>query len=109
MVKQTAKQHYEKYNALAAELGVTLKHLAESTFLGYTVGQLRVAFSQDPYLNNIPLRTWDNMAYAFLATGGRGFQSKATPGRSLSLGEVVCLYKHLVIYDLIGATPDFEK
>ena len=99
MIKQTAKQHYEKYNALAAELGVTLKHLAESTFLGYTVGQLRVAFSQDPYLNNIPLRTWDNMAYAFLATGGRG----------LSLGEVVCLYKHLVIYDLIGATPDFEK
>jgi len=90
---KTSRSHYEKYRDMARRADVTL---LESTSFG-TGEQLGRLYKADPLLNNIPLRKFD-VYYIWTAR---------IEGGPRSLSENTCMYKHLLIYEVLGYTPEF--
>jgi len=101
LIKKTSRSHYEKYEQLSQKMGRSYKRMQEIYFGShrYTKEDLIEKFKEDSVLNNISLKLWDEKTYTFGPSGNY----------HLSLGEKVCLLKHLVIYDIIGAVPEFEE
>jgi hypothetical protein len=97
MINKTSKEYYEKYSNLAKEIGISYKGLKEINFgpQCYTKEELIEKFKEDKNLNNIPLKYWDEKCILYCSV-------------RITLAEKVCLLKHLVIYDIIGAIPKFE-
>jgi len=92
---KTARAHYEKYRGMAKRTGVSL---LKSTAFG-TKEQLERLYKADPLLNNIPLYRFD--AYFVFAP--------RIDGGPVSLAENTCMYKHLLIYEVLGCVPEFVE
>ena len=90
----TTEDHYRKYAELASFTGY-----ATTTYC--PVGEyeyLLEKYLEDRLLNNIPLKVWDNWGiWLRLRT------------KRLSMAELCCLGKHLVIYRILGAIPIFYE
>ncbi|MFA6185539.1 MAG: hypothetical protein WC720_05355 [Candidatus Shapirobacteria bacterium] len=101
LIKKTSKEHYEKYENLAQKMGISYKR-GQEIYLGsykFTKKELIEKFKEDSVLNNISLTLWDRRAGTI----------DTNHSYHLSLAEKVCLLKHLVTYDIIGAMPEFEE
>ena len=98
LIQETTRKHYEKYAALAKKRGVTLDGLDQ--FLGRDKDTWTALWKKDPNLNNVRLREWDGAGIGLVALHGWGGNSQA---------ELVCLYKHLVTYQIIGVSPEFTE
>ena len=91
LIHKASKSHYEKYRDMAKSAGVSFKR--DKKPMGYTRDELIELYKKDQHLNNIPLRKFDamtNMLNAYHVV-------------KRTLAEGVCLYKHLLIYEVIGA------
>jgi len=115
----TNRAHYEKYKRLAKESGVTLKRTTQFMgisnvpcnhwIIGATYEYLtppcgkcwRCKYEEDHLLNTVPLSQWDMQVAAFQVY----HQHRVVN----SLAEGVSMYKHLVIYEILGATPVFKE
>ena len=97
---KVSRRFHDKYMGLAKALSVTLKNL--DTLFGLSKEQAMKAFQADPYLNNIPLRFWDSIAFSLIA-----FNRRQCVG--VSLAELVCMYKLLAKVEFLGLEPDFEE
>ena len=89
---KTTRDYFEKYCNMRARTGVSFLN---SNLMG-TKEELTRMFKEDPALNQIPLKKMD--AYYPI-------YKDLWPG--LSMAESVCLIKHSLIYQVIGAVPEF--
>lgn len=108
---KTDRSHYERYRDLAKQAGVTLvntrdflgrSHVACNQALAGEVGCRkcwRCMYLLDNALNSVPLREWDIQLMGLWRYQGRVYVK--------TLSEGVCMYKHLVIYEILGAEPVF--
>ena len=107
------RARYEKYRDMATASGVTL--LRTRDFLGYShtscnhwmVDTLpkcgkcwRCLYDQDKALNSVPLSKWDRQVHAL--------QVYHKYRLIKTLAEGVAMYKFLVIFEILQATPVFE-
>ena len=90
---QTTKRHYEKYRDMAERACITLR---DSTSFG-TKERLERLYKADPLLNNIPLYRFDGYYY----------WTRQIDGGPESLAENLCMYKHLLVYEVLGCVPEF--
>ena len=96
LTKTTTKEHYEKFRIMAEEAGITLKRLSKP--LGYSVEELRKLYIEDNNLNNIPLVELDSF-YLCLPSYTRKIIT--------NMAYNCCVYKHLLIYEVLGVVPVF--
>ena len=96
MTNKTTKEHYEKYSGIAKKGGFSLA--GKDEFMGRTKKEWIELYNEDEHLNNVPLKEWDI----------HFFNPWVRQNGVNSLCDCVCLYKHMVKYDIIGVTPDFE-
>lgn len=89
LVCPTTRAHYEKYRKMVLDNYRDLPNLSGK-------GKLTELFKEDHLLNNIPLVEFDRL-----------YKSWATKTGPKSLAENVCMYKHYIIYFVIGAKPLF--
>lgn len=87
---KTTREHYEKY----AELS---KNIPTACVPRYNDPKLLELYKEDKNLNNIPLREFDLY-----------YRKRSYEGRCISLSENCCLLKHILIYRVLGAEPEFE-
>ena len=115
IIKHEIKRaYYEKYRDMAKACGVTL--LRTRDFLGHSHTRCnhwlvdtfpkcgkcwRCLYDQDKALNSVPLSKWDMQVASF--------QVYHRHRICKSLAEGVSMYKHLVIFEILGATPVFEE
>ena len=90
-----SKEHYNKYETLCNKYGVKWT----SPLLVDSVDELKRKYDEDPWLNNISLRRWDNLANCFLCYNKR---------TGLSLAEAVCMQKHAARRLLERTYSDFS-
>jgi len=91
----TTKEHYDKYSVMVKKAGLSLK---DSALFG-TKELIKSKFISDPNLNNIPLSHFDAL-FAW---------NRRLPNGPKSLSENTCMYKHLLIYEVLNAKPIFKK
>lgn len=89
---KTTRAHFEKYCSMRSKTGVSFLN---TTIFG-TKEELTKLFLEDQHLNQIPLDKLD--AYY-------PYYINLWPG--LAESESVCLIKHSLIYQVIGAVPEF--
>lgn len=99
LVCRTTHQHYEKYQAMLENLHINL--IGSKCFP--SKDRLVELFILDPALNNILLKKFDGF-YPSLRMYQRDKVKEFGPH---SLAENTCLYKHALIYQVIGAEPEF--
>ena len=97
LTNKTTKKHYEKFKNMAEQTGITFSR--SDRYFGYTKQEVLELFSKNEHLNNIPLTKFDSM-YLVLPHYTRKIVT--------NLADNTCLYKHLLIYEVLGATPIFE-
>jgi len=95
VIRKTTKAHYEKYRDMAKRARITL---LGSTSFG-TKERLERLYRADPLLNNIPLYRFDRYY----------FRTRRIDGGPRSLAENVCMYKHLLTYEVLECTPVFVE
>lgn len=95
MKQKTKREHYEKYKKLAEINHVSLKQ--GSVFP--PKDELMKLYLQDRHLNNIPLRIFDSLYYSC-----RYNYPNIWPN---SLAENCCMYKHLLLYEVLELEPEF--
>lgn len=93
MKHKTTREYYEKYSQLCARVGLTLKG---SLLPQFQRPFLEEAYKKDKALNTIPMRIFD----AFYP-----FMLHHIP--TLSYAENVCMYKHLLLHEVLGFEPEF--
>ena len=96
LTKNTTKEHYEKFRDMAEKAGITFKGVSEP--LGYSVEELRKLYIEDNDLNNIPVLEWDSF-YLCLPSYTRKIIT--------NMADNCCVYKHLLIYEVLGVVPVF--
>ena len=90
----STRRHYEKYEELSKKLNVTVhEDYLQSAFDVKNKKHLLLLFTEDPDLNNIPLHIFDNL-YFYLRSIRRDM--------GISMAECCFLYKHLLIYHVLG-------
>jgi hypothetical protein len=96
---RTTRQHYEKYKALAERAGVSMNNqiFRVGCALG-TAASIRGMYDKHKDFREIPL----NWFHAYLPTIKRNL-----PGESVSLADNYCILVHFLIYDVVGAEPEF--
>ena len=77
------KTHEETYRELNEKFGVAWA-CDTPKLVGVTLNELAEKIKEDEHMNNIPLRSWDQLATHFMVVN---------PGHGLSLGEAVCMQK----------------
>jgi len=97
LIKRTTREHYEKYKEMKEKMGITFK---DSNIFGPRE-VLIDEFKSDEHLNGIPLRHFD--AYYSLY----GQHARRAGYLYYSLAENTSLIKHCLIYEVIGAIPQF--
>jgi len=98
MINKTTRSHYEKYKEMARDCHVTFKN--KEFPMDRTKETIIELFKRDNHLNNIPLYEFDSYFYVGKFYHGREWIPS-------SLAENVCMYKHLLIYEVVGAEPVF--
>ena len=98
LTKNTTKGHYEKFRDMAEKAGITFKR--SDTYMGFTKQQLLELYLQDNNLNNIPLRDFDCI-YLHLPSYIRKIIT--------NMADNCCVYKHLLIYEVLGVVPVFTE
>lgn len=93
---KTTKEHFEKFQAMVEKTGLTLRY-SENPF-GYTKQELIKLYQKDNLFNNIPLHTFDNSYY---------FLTLKEKKQVDCLADNCCLWKHILIYEVLKATPLF--
>lgn len=98
MICKTTRKHYEEFRDMAKKAGITLKGAERFG----TKEELAKKFLDDPWLNNINMYTAFDPLYPHMLPkmhrlGYKGF----------SLADNVCLYKHLIIYEILECEPEF--
>jgi len=96
LTRNITKEHYEKFRDMAEKAGITFKGVSEP--LGYSVEELRELYIEDNNLNNIPSIGLDSF-YLCLPS----YKRKTIT----NMGDVCCVYKHLLIYEVLGVVPIF--
>ena len=96
LTKKTTKEHYEKFRDMSQRAEITLKRLSKP--LGYSVEELRNLYIEDNNLNNIPLIELDSF-YLCLPSYTRKVIT--------NMADNCCVYKHLLIYEVLGVVPVF--
>ena len=89
---KTTREHFEKYKNLKLLIGVSFR---DCDSFG-TKEELTELFKEDPNLNQISLHRFE----AF-----QPFYNKRL--HPVTLSECVCLIKYCLIYEIIGAEPEF--
>lgn len=92
MICKTTRSHFEKFCTMRRSMGVSFLN---SDLMG-TKEKLTQMFMKDPSLDKIPTE-------AFVPYWNE--YRKRHP--SISLGEAVGVIKHSLIYQVIGAIPEF--
>ena len=98
LTHKTTKEHYGKFKGMAKIAGITFKNSTEP--LGYDKKRLLELYIEDEHLNNIPLHVFDSY-YSF-------YISASTKKYIKSSADNTCVLKHLIIYEVLGATPHFS-
>lgn len=93
MKNYTTKEHYEKYQRMAKTAGVSLK---DNNYFP-TKERLLELYQEDQNLNSISLYRFDRLF------------NPCTPNFPRTLAENVCMYKHLLIYEVLECEPVFEN
>jgi len=91
MKNRTTKEHYEKFEKMAKDSGISLKHSLYP--FGYTKSHLEKLYKEDENLNNIPLAKFD----------GHFIRTEIVN----CLAYNCCLFKHLLTYEILGCEPEF--
>ena len=86
----SAKEHYIKYRDMAKKHGIG--YSGKGKFMGKTKEQWEKYYVKDKHLNSYPLRHWDAMH---------------DPYMRVTLCETVCMYKHVVIHQVIGKETNY--
>lgn len=60
--------------------------------VGQVIGRDRILASEDPHLNDIPLRLWDSLHHSILNLVGSAINT-ANGGNGISLSDTVCTAK----------------
>ncbi len=89
---KTSRAFYEKFEAMKKAAHVTL---VGSTLFG-TREELQAKYALSPALTNIARYRFD-VFYGF-------HQHKGVVN---SLADNLCMYKHCILYEVLGLTPDF--
>ena len=95
---KTTEEHYNKFRDMASKAGITFKN--STLYMGFTKEQLLKLYMEDNLLNNIPLQDFDCL-YLFLPLHTKRIIT--------NLLYNVCVYKHLLIYEVLEATPIFVE
>ncbi len=96
---KTTREFYDKYEAMKKDLHISLlPKMAASApeFFGRNLDELREEYLVDPNLNQIRLQRFDAI-----------YVPRKFNGFVISLAENVCLYKHCLIYEILGLEPEF--
>lgn len=100
---QGTVDHQQKYLKIAEILGISVK----KGFKEYTVEQLQEKYDADNALNNIPLGYFDRLAeYVVKQLIYYRHNKEHNLYYSLSLG--ACIYKTLIVHELLGITYTLE-
>ncbi len=91
---KTTKAHFKKFEKMIKNAKLSLKEC--ETFFGYSKEKLEELYQKDNLLNNIVLQKFDNR-YFCLQPSARKFIK--------NLADNCCCFKHLLIYEVLGATP----
>lgn len=95
---KTTEEHYNKYKDMASRAGISFKN--KEDYMGFTKEQLLKLYIEDNLLNNVPLRDFDSFYFFYLSH---------TKKIITNLADNTCVLKHLLIYEVLGVTPIFEK
>lgn len=90
-----AREHYDKYEALALQLGVGA--LSRLVAVKWGEEKIRAALETDEHLNNLPLAGWDSLDYSVRQLAARAGI------KSWSLCETVCVAKHVARHHVAEA------
>jgi hypothetical protein len=117
MKAKTSREHYEKFAEVVQKIGV-------EKLLPFVPWQdrLEAYFMQDPHLNNVPLPLWDGIKQGLCIRSWVTFDGMAAHVRqhpvaklafaagykSWSCSDIVCTLKHVAIYHVIKAQPEFD-
>ena len=93
---KTTEGSYNKYRDMAEKAGISFSR--NDKYFGYTKQELLALYIKDNYLNNIPLESFDSM-YRVLPHYTRKIIT--------NLAENTCVWKHLLIYEVLGIAPIF--
>lgn len=108
----TTRSHYEKYENLRKNMGVKLDadSLRMFDLFEPTVDWLAVLYVYDDgLLNRIPLKVFDGFYYIMRGRLKASLrETKWAESVGYSLAENTCLYKHCLIYQVLGLEPEFE-
>ena len=96
----TTREHYEKYRAMGPKLHIKVDKDSLNLF-DVDLPTLQLHYLWDRHLNRIPLHHFDGLACAYLT-----FNRHHLPF-PVSISELVCTYKHQLIYDVLGLEPSF--
>ena len=88
----TTREHYEKYKAMVEKAGVDLSDSSQ-----FNKEDMAEAYAKDKHLNTIPLVVFDTYYHHMQRHFPAGF----------SLAENCCLYKHAIVYGVLGLEPAF--
>lgn len=94
MKNKTTRQHYEKYDAMMKAVGLTLIGARTEEFEPEHVAK---CYAKDVHLNNIDLEVFDRYY----------FWMREKKGGPKSMADNVCMYKHALIYEVLGCEPEF--
>jgi len=93
---QTSYKYWLKYHDMAVYCGVSLKN---SVMREFQKDYLEERYAEDRALNTIPLEFFDRM-WVFLRQLDQGPKS---------LAENTCLFKHVMLYEVLELVPEFIK
>ena len=94
----TTVRIYNKYRDMAEKAGISFSR--NDKYFGYTKQELLALYIKDNYLNNISLESFDSM-YRVLPAYTRGVIT--------NLADNTCVWKHLLIYEVLGIAPIFVE
>ena len=92
----TTKEHYEKFRDMAEKAGISFR--SSDTYMGFTKSQLLKLYIEDNNLNNMPLIVFDSF-YLCLPSYTRKVIT--------NMADNCCVYKHLLIYEVLKVVPVF--
>lgn len=102
MENLTTREHYEKFRDFAEKLRMKVNEASLPMFGVKDKNHLLSLYNSDKNLNNIPLARFD-AHHSWIAGVACG------AGIPWSMSYTTCLYKYCLIYQVLGATPKFEK
>lgn len=95
---RTTEEHFNKFRDISIKAGISFKN--STLYMGFTKDGLLKLYMEDNLLNNIPLQDFDCI-YLFLPLHVKRIITNPSYN--------VNVYKHLLIYEVLGAIPIFVE